>query len=71
MEAVKSIFSTFSSKWGRRWVYVDREDEWCNKQAYKLEILSGAINRGSVLRKIYERYLEGFERKIMSESVFK
>ena len=66
-----NLFDLFKQVGAEGGMYVDREDEWWNKQAYKLEILSGAINRGSVLRKIYERYLEGFERKIMSESVFK
>ena len=66
-----NLFNLFKQVGAEGGMYVDREDEWWNKQAYKLEILSGAINRGSVLRKIYERYLEGFERKIMSEGVFK
>ena len=66
-----NLFDLFKQVGAEGGMYVDREDEWWNKQAYKLEILSGAINRGSVLRKIYERYLEGFERKIMSEGVFK
>ena len=50
-------------------MYVDRLDEFWNKQSYKLEVLGGVTNRGAVLRKLYERYLEGFERMIVSQGL--
>ena len=64
-----NLFHLFKQVGAEGGMYVDRLDEFWNKQSYKLEVLGGVTNRGAVLRKLYERYLEGFERMIVSQGL--
>ena len=64
-----NLFHLFKQVGAEGGMYVDRLDEFWNKQSYKLEVLGGITNRGAVLRKLYERYLEGFERMIVSQGL--
>ena len=66
-----NLFQLFKQVGADGGMYIDRADEFWNKQSYRLEVLSGATNRGAVLRKIYERYLEGFERMVVSQGISK
>ena len=63
-----NLFLLFKRVLEQGGVYKEHEDSWWTAQAKHLE-LPRLVNRGNTLRRTYARFLEGFERSLVSAAV--